>query len=581
MAYYPIKCPYCLLQLTNKEVRFNLGKSNEKQEREVRETAPMQSQVATKVTDSYSDSWDDVGGDTPAVADAAWLDGSDNSLDGGEWMSDSKRGSAGHVQSTEAPTEGFYTYSEIVNIFGQENVRPLLNKEIYAPPALRVAPLSNEDIEMHLLTGVEITTRIDGVETKTVYRKRFCECGKGLMNAAGMKASYVLLMMGPTSSGKTMFLVALHKALRQGSGYTLPPRGSGSYEIADLSVTVLSGGDRGEDTSLEKMADELIDYGKLPLSTFALDNEPLVLDVFIDFRNNRSNGALLFVRDMPGEFLTNPDKTEELYKIANQFSKFDGFIMMLDPFTFTERSVFHSDGRADTSDREKLRFVERLNQILTNDIIPLIGKQRIDKPTAVIVTKGDHFFDPQNKQRLIQRGVEFSLPTLTIWQKESYDKQYFDEVDKDSKRIISSLSPNVANVLKRNFSNVFCSLVSSLSKEPMEIVNRDGERGPGDYVVVPNAINPWRVSDPFIRMLMQLNIVPPFDEVEIRTPDGETRDQTIGRNTRYLATINAWGRLYCSGWEDLAGFYVMGSPSQLPSQQQPQKSGGWLFGKKR
>ena len=74
--------------------------------------------------------------------------------------------------------------------------------------------------------------------------------------------------------------------------------------------------------------------------------------------------------------------------------------------------------------------------------------------------------------------------------------------------------------------------------------------------MTPAAIRPWRVADPFIRMLMRLNIVPPFDEVEIRQPDLEDYEMALGRNSKYLARVNAWGRTYCSAWNEISGIAV-------------------------
>ncbi|MCL2386868.1 MAG: hypothetical protein FWC89_04865 [Defluviitaleaceae bacterium] len=576
MSYYPIKCPYCLEELSNQDVRFNLRTGIAGKRREIREETPV-APVANTSTVS-SDGW--LEDNAPAaevdgtpLPDISWLtDDQDSSTQGG-WLDniDTPRVSARN-QQINAPTEGYYTYSELKRYFGDENVKPLLDKEVHAPPALANKPEYKDD----LLIGVEITTRKDGYETTTTYRRRYCECEKELMNAAGMKASYVLLMLGPSSSGKTMYLIALHKALKIDGGYLLPPEGGGSRGIAKLLVTVLSGGGEG-DTSLKKMSDDLFDEGKLPFSTFSFGNEPLVLDISVDFKGGKSNNALLFLRDMPGEYLTNPDKTEELYKIASQFPLFDAFIMMLDPFTFTNRNVFRSDGDSENMDKVKLKYIDDLDEVLTGKVVPLMASgKKINQPTAVVVTKGDHFFNTQNVQRLEQKGVERSFPTLSSWQQASFDKQYFHEIDRDVERILQNLSPNVIKMLEKNFGNTFCGLVSALSKIPIDITyEQDGELGPGSYVTTPAAIKPWRVADPFIRMLMRLNIVPPFDEVEIRTPDMETRDAALGRNTKYLAAVNAWGRTFCNAWDEIAGEAI----TMQETRQKPAKKG--LFGRWR
>jgi len=568
MAYYPIKCPYCLNEQTNQDVRFDLRRGIKIKESNI-------SDDFAAANSGFGGGADDFGG---------WADGGDvaaeNSWDGDDWDSSSRptaqQSQPTSAQTTQVPTEGFFTFAEMQRFYGAENIKPLLNREIYAPPALAVKGDPNDEMQMHLLTGLEVTKREGNKEIISAYFKRYCgECHKELMSTSGMKASYVLLMLGPTSSGKTMFLVALHMALgKDGGGYLLPPRNTGSLGVAKLFASPALGSSEKDDTSLEAMADDLMNFGKLPLSTFSLGNEPLALDIQVQLANGKSNDALLFLRDMPGEFLLNPEKSEELYRIAYQFPKFDGFIMMLDPFTFAQRAVFMSDGSADTTDASKLRFVQRLNQVLTNTILPLVGSNRVQKPTAVVVTKGDHFFNRDNAMRLKQMGIEYNMPTLNSYQIESYDRVYFQEADRDVQYIIQNLSQDVMNMLERNFGNMFFSVVSALSKVPLGIAyNVEGGKGPGDYVTTPAAIRPWRVVDPFMRMLMQLNIVPPFDQVEIRTPNMEPRELALGRNTRYLAAMNAWGKVYCNGWDDFSGVVIESLLNQPQVQGKPPKKG--------
>ena len=571
MAYYPIKCPYCLLELSNKDVRFNLRtgtlfRSRDIQENEVRVNEPVDEFgfgddfLGTRFSDDYDD-----------VPD--YLRDVNNS---GQLGSDG--GKNKYSQRNETPTEGFYTYAQLQTHFGESNVEPILHAHIYAPPALASKPEYREE----LLVGVKITERKDGKAVTTQYMRRFCECEKELMASAGMKVSKVLLMLGPTSSGKTMFIIALHKTLKKEGGYILPPRGTGAKGIAKLLVTVLSGGSAG-DTSLKQMSDDLYMDGKLPLSTFNFDNEPLVLDVSVDFITGKSSNALLFLRDVPGESMTNAQRTETLDVIAGQFPLFDGFIMMLDPFTFEWRSVFSHDGSADTTSAGKMTFIENLDEVLAGKISTYFGGKKIDRPTAVIVTKSDHFFNRENAHRLESAGVKRSFPSLTKYQKASFDKQYFGEVDYDVIRIISALSPNIVKMLEKNFNNIFLGLASALSKTPLAIEDRqDGTKGHGHYIVNPTAIHPWRVADPFIRMLMKLNIVPPFDECDIRKPDLESADSLKARNSRFISEVNKWGRMYCNAWTEIAGMHLeeydpVEMDVEYHKQQATPKTG--LFGK--
>jgi len=505
----------------------------------------------------------------------AWERDSDNAFSGGDWASNNSQDEPSqHNSSDKLPVDGLFSLVELEHLFGKDNVRAICDANVRAPRAFANKP----EYEGDLLDGVSITTRSDGYERVTEYRRRFCGCEKELQATAGKRASYVILMLGPSSSGKTMYLIALHKALDEEGNYFLPPEGSGGRGIAKVVTSAISSGGT-TDTSLRKMSDDLFDDGQLPNSTFAADNEPLVLDVSVNFKGDRSNRALLFLRDLPGEWLTNPDRTEELYKLAGQFPKFDAFIMMIDPFTFKEKSVFRSDMATETVDKERQRFIRDLDEVLTSKVSAFIGGSgRIDKPTAVIVTKGDHFFNRDNFQKLENKEVLRSFPSFSSYQKESFDKVYFSEVDKDVNRILSNLSPNITKLLEKNFSNTFAGLVSALSKAPIEIEykNDDVKRG---FVKNPNIIKPWRVADPFIRLLMRLHIVPPFDEVDIRTPDGERHEEALARNTRYLAAVNAWGRTYCVGWSEIAGEAIILPGGKPIAPEPPPKKSGW-FSKK-
>jgi hypothetical protein len=590
MAYYPIKCPYCLQELSNKDVLFNLRTGIAERQREIWQGDIPKAQVAAGPSPSGPPGGEYEGGGNwledntqPAtdIGDTAFSSGGEWLLQkmngGGEWMPNEPSGpvdSEIRAAAANAPSVGYYTYADLQKHFGADNVKPIFIGGIKAPLAM-----TNNECKDDLLIGVEIKKLEENRETTTAYMRRYCDCGKELMNASGMKPSYVLLMLGSSNSGKTMFLIALHRALSIEGGYILPPQATGSRGIAKQLVSVLSGSDGREDTSLEKMSDKLFDRGALPDTTFSLENEPLVLDVSVDFKKSKSTNALLFMRDMPGEFLINPEKTEQLDKLARQFPKFDGFIFMLDPFTFTEKNVFAANKDSELSDT---KYIYRLNQVLTGKITPLMGDHKINKPTAVIITKGDHFFDKQNVQRLNQKGVERSFPTFSPYQRESYDKDYFKEIDKDNQRILSSLSKNIIDMLDKNFSKVFYALVSSLSKEPIGIefrmvkeIDKAGIEAEvrRKFVISKNAIKPWRVTDPFIRMLMRLHIVPPFDEVEARQPDMDTRENALARNAKYLDEINAWGRKYCSAWEELSG-------EAIPIPDKRTGKGG-LFGRRR
>ena len=556
MSYFIIKCPYCLQELTNNDVLFNLKDVAETRKREIRELIPVQHSEVDAFT--YSEDTDFTDGVIDESNDAGYVP---------SYLADKPAGNEGsevnigHAHPTTLPVDGYYTYLELLKLFGEKNVLLTYNENIRVPHKLK-----NDNCNGGLLTAVEIKTQDNGEEITTRYVRRYCECKKVLKNSAGLKDSRVILMLGSAKSGKTTFLCALYEALAEGAGYMFPPKETGSRPIIKLTVTVLSGGTTSttsgdiklSDTSLESMATKLFSEGELPHTTLRFDNEPLVLDIGVQFENGKSSSTLLFLRDAPGEAFIDVSSAERLYEIAPQFPKFDGFILMLDPFSFKEKEVFST---VEVQRMEKdSKYILRLGQVFSEIIAPFVGGSRIDKTTAVIITKVDHFFDRRNRQKIEQKGVEFSFPTLSSYQNESYDKHFFKEIDQDVEKILTSLSPNILNMLINNFSKIFYSFVSALSREPIamehretvKIANGKEEKYLGTFVN-ENELKPWRVTDPFIRMLMRLNVIPPFDRVEIRQEGWEKREDLLAMNAKYIEAINNWGRNYFVPWDDIAG----------------------------
>jgi len=547
MAYFPIKCPYCLQILSNKEVRFDLTRGRDVSKVEI---------VNTTTTRSVN--LQSLANDEPA-----WTRSIDTFAGSGDWTS----GNGNHVEnntvqkdiSKDGQSKGYQTYQNILNIFGEDNVVLKWNTDVRnnQPFLVDVPAEQRTDFAGDLLTSLDIKSREGGFEITREYTERFCQCGKELNVYAGVNPSYVILLLGPSNSGKTMFMVALYEVLLTQFGHTIPPKKAGAEKVADLGITVLSG-DEGEteDTSLKAMTNKLFGEGILPGTTIALDNQPLTLRIHADYINKKENAALLHIRDMPGEYLTNTSRANELASIVRNFTKFDGFLMMIDPDTFKEGYIFRKavDG---SSDKEK--YIGMLHRVLTERILPVIGGRRIEKPVAAVITKGDKFFDPDTRETLHTKDVEQSAMIFSPHQKETFDLSYYEEIDKGCKLILEKLSSNVTDMLNLSFSNVFYSLASSLHRDLQldvsEVTIDDKKRRKVDN---KNAISPWRVTDSFIRLLMQLSIIPPLDKVRIRPTDLETEEDCKARNKKYLDAVNGWGDTHCSGWSPISGKMVIG-----------------------
>ena len=529
-SYYPIKCPYCLKAHTNDTVRFNLNDAIIIAERAAKRSVVKENPVAGGAFfEKSDDDWDS----GPAAGDFFKEGGSD-------WDSDvpdrQPSFSTGHSSRKELPSTGYFTLSELKEVFGDENVRPEL-KTVLAMPAL-----TSDEYGGDLLVGVTLTVTEGDRQLEKTVRGRYCDCddNRKLNESSGSMPSYVILLMGSSDSGKTVYLASLYHSLSRKSKYSFPPSPDPSKAIASLWLSVLSEG--SDETDIETITEDLFDYGVLPFSTFSMTNEPLTMEVTIKFnRSGLVNKALLFLRDVPGEYYTNRDKQQELRKITNQFPKFDGFMITFDPMTF-EATVFPAEDSE--KDRLQRKQVNQFRQVIIKNIAPTMFNNMINQPTVAIITKGDMFFNRNYVGALRNMGISYAMPLLTLTQKESFDKPYFDEIDYGARRVVERLSVNIAELMGAHFSNACFSMISALSRNPIAIyIGQDGRR----RVSTPAAISPWHVTDPMLRLLMKLHIVPPLDETNARPLVGENQDERAARIFRNRSIINEWGARYCTG----------------------------------
>ena len=135
-SYYPIKCPYCLKSHTNETVRFNIKDAVVTSSKTAKTTKKSLDSSFEKTTDLF-----------------------DASVDFTELDDEQPLFSAGNKKSGRAiPKDGYYTLSELKEIFGAENIK-IQEKTIYAMPAL-----TSEEYDGSLLMAVTFTVTEDGKE---------------------------------------------------------------------------------------------------------------------------------------------------------------------------------------------------------------------------------------------------------------------------------------------------------------------------------------------------------------------------------------------------------------------------------
>ena len=514
MAYYPIKCPYCLKTHTNESVLFNL--------RDAMVTATRAAKKVEKEEDGEAE---------PAASFDSFSNGGNDWADEDSMVQSVSSSTKG--KKSKLPKDGYYTISELKNIFGEENVKAEY-KSVNAVPAL-----TGTEYDGDLLMRVTIAVKEDGQEIDKFMTERYCDCDarqpKKLSASSGSVPSYVILLMGSRQSGKTMFLISLFHSLRKDGGYKLPPS-------AILNLEALSDGNA--QMPISKMERDLFTDGILPKSTVDMTNEPLVMDVTLKFQTKAMNKALLFFRDIPGEYLTDVT-SQEIKRIANQFPKFDGFVLVLDPITF-EEGIFGS------GNDDQRYYIDRLKEVIVGSVIPNMNGNNISQPTAIILTKGDKFFERNNITNWRNKGIAPANPVLAAGlndeiarKHESFDKSYFEDVNAGVLQLLDKLSRNVPNFINTQFDNAFFTMVSALGKRAPEIDTVN------EKVRTPNAISPWRVTDPMLRLLMKLNIIPPYDQTNTRINPTERPGERQARKYRNNGLLNEWGEKYCTAWVNI------------------------------
>jgi len=529
--YYPIKCPYCLKSHTNSTVRFNLNDAIIISKKAVWKNVSSDNTV-DKGADSFFSGNDQGWYAEPSVNEFFLEGGSDWDTD----VPDTPSSFSTNRSSIGLPSSGYFTLDELKAIFGEENIKAE-EKIVITMPAL-----TSEAYSGNLLVGVTIRVIEDGNEIEKMIRGRYCDCGdnRKMSESSGSIPSYVILLMGSSDSGKTVYLASLYHSLSRKGKYSFPPTTDPCKAIADLWLSVLSEGKA--ETDIETITEDLYDYGILPFSTLSMTNEPLTMEVTVMFnRTGHINKALLFLRDVPGEYFTNRDKQQELRKIMNQFPKFDGFMITFDPMTFKE-TVFPAQDSEE--DRKRRKQVSQFRQVIIKNIAPTMANNMINQPVAAIVTKGDMFFDRIYTGALKNKGISYAMPLLAKSQQESFDKPYFDEINYGAYRIIERLSEDISELMSAHFNNAFFTMVSALSRNPIDMyIGEDGRR----RVSTPSAINPWHVTDPMLRLLMKLHIIPPLDETRARAMAGENQYEREARKSINRNIINEWGAKYCAG----------------------------------
>ena len=518
MAYYPLKCPRCLNVCTNETVLFPSPERGVKVfgGKSVSASDIFLSSSTTVKESEFEESEWDIEPDSPNSATLL--------------LAEQKEG---HDSSPTAQTEGeppevlrakveYYTFSQLKGYFVKGLNRSACFEEAQYVKVDIPPELEDPSCPGNLLTAVHFMRPEPQTDQWSEYSvsERYCPCcHKNLTPNAGKMPTYVALLLGTSDAGKTVFLIALYYALARVEGFCLP------YN-ATLLMSLL---ETRSDFSIAQWAENLFKHGNPPGTTVQLDSDPLALGLTLTLGQTQKK-CILYLRDIPGETLTGGES--DLRSMLSQFPRFDGFLLLIDPLTFVASNDIFGSGKKRKSGPRQLAD---LSTSIQTNIISRVDGNVINAPTLVFVTKGDMLLDPAVTEKLARHRIYLSNPALTNRPVTQGDKRYFDGIDAGTRQILSTLSPNVPAFVKGCFKNAKYFLVSAYG--------RNGNTVQADGRLNTNALKPWRVAQAVECFLMQLNMLPPYDQMDSCEPKPYEAN---------LQLINEWGSKNCVNWVDIS-----------------------------
>ena len=398
------------------------------------------------------------------------------------------------------------------------------------------------ECQKNFVQSVEVRDlEIEGKQRSGVMRNWYCPvCHNAIIRQAGKMPIYLVSLMGPSSAGKTVYLTILHMLL-SGKNYNLP---YGCISMEKLGKT---------GNEFEKFASDVY-KNILPGTTGENRKDPYMLQISysVDTYTQKTNKqCLLGLIDMRGEMLQGDHNDELEDNTVPQFRKADGFIMMVDPETL--EGVYTRLPEQNFGDRKVFQLQQILSsmkEVISDYITSDMGT--ITKPSVVALTKQDILL--KNNASLgipLQQPViapQFRMqPGANLWE------SYFEPMNHSTQGCIQYLSGSFTNFLNNTFQNPYFVSVSALGSS-VQIQ--------GNKIDNYAKINPVRVEEPLIHLLMDMNFIPPFYMDEFyRDPQ---------------AVMEIWGENFAEVWNGTEN----AEPEETKGKDKKKEKKG-LFGSKK
>lgn len=312
-------------------------------------------------------------------------------------------------------------------------------------------------------------------------RRRACPvCHTAVPESFVGSESPMLGIVGSKGSGKTVYMTALTKQLRENVGKR--------FQAAVRFATDNPDGFEGVGEYTKGREDAMFVAGNLPPGTTTNSAErrrPVVLMWQseginrIGMRTVRST-TLSFI-DSAGEDF---NKLEDAYSL-DYLTVCDGLIVALDPFALpgARSSVTLPPGATDkSSDSNPLQVIERITEILRTEK-GVKRNKKIKVPLAVAFTKIDAFFP------IIAKGSPIMADSRSTI---AYNEADGADVHENMRALLHQWNADDIDLhLRLNYDNFRFFGVSSLGAQPLYQEDRVAQGG----------VRPHRVEDPFLWLL--------------------------------------------------------------------------------
>ncbi len=486
MAHYPIRCVYCLREIPDAEVKFSFADAIDDELDFIRRNTSQGPSV------KISRDSEDVTTEGESDADDLFFDD--------DYEDDADSDDADTEMTDDAEDSRGMEQDEMLGMFFVRDLGEISWIKWYEPKTLNV-PVSpeyrsNHAAEENLTLEVHFTNKAG--EHKRVMRRYCPYCGNILPDQSGRMPTYVVTVLGTTSSGKTVYLTALHRLLTHvGVGNKRIPY---TGQLQGTNVNMRS-------NQIAIFSDTMYSTGMLPGQTTEQLIDPVIFN--LSFGTTGSNArrlksCLLAMVDMRGEDLQGANATmlamrHEMYRTS------DAFLFIADPQNMP--GFFGKVGDQNTSPDVHVR----LKAQIMDHIASQFENNQVRKPTAVAITKVDKLIDNARALRLSPASRTVQYKRAARMRK---TKEYFTHIDNETKTFMKNLDDNLLQFLSSVFPTATYTSVASLGSHPdiIELDELNAETGkPLLRVLNPDIMGAIRVEDPLMIILMGLGLLPPYN----------------------------------------------------------------------